>query len=384
MHNSIDFIYECFITLREKEYKINRKIRKTPQQQRLRKIMDLTIQSMCSFVDLYQANKQHNSLTDLYQYLEKNRDDLLNQLHHRGIIIFRGFKLENTEQFHQLVTEALKLTPWNAFNPSLPAWFASWMRKYSEGLLGSGDYRRYLDKNTVQLGPVENSIQGPHTEGGIRSVRSRYLALYCQEPSHYLAETGFNDLQKIWSLLGNKQEKYQNAWNRFFYISDRKLNFIDHLLLKKSPFTIKMLENKTAKLSLPICPLVIRHPETGELSIQPWAFANNTNKIVHQAAKHSFKNRGEIEVDSTAEGMNLTWELCQKNGTSLEWNTTEQQELFNLLYKDALLLQWQKGDFALVDNIKIAHWRMNGKQGNRKLIQIQTNVFDAQKYTLEA
>jgi hypothetical protein len=41
------------------------------------------------------------------------------------------------------------------------------------------------------------------------------------------------------------------------------------------------------------------------------------------------------------------------------------------------LLQWQKGDVALIDNIKIAHWRMNGKQGQRKLMQIQANVFNA-------
>jgi len=41
------------------------------------------------------------------------------------------------------------------------------------------------------------------------------------------------------------------------------------------------------------------------------------------------------------------------------------------------LLQWQKGDVALIDNIKIDHWRMNGKQGQRKLMQIQANVFNA-------
>ncbi|WP_281963425.1 hypothetical protein [Acinetobacter johnsonii] len=41
------------------------------------------------------------------------------------------------------------------------------------------------------------------------------------------------------------------------------------------------------------------------------------------------------------------------------------------------MLQWQKGDVALIDNIKIDHWRMNGKQGQRKLMQIQANVFNA-------
>jgi hypothetical protein len=33
-----------------------------------------------------------------------------------------------------------------------------------------------------------------------------------------------------------------------------------------------------------------------------------------------------------------------------------------------------------VDNIRIADWRMNGKQGNRKLIQIQTNAFNTDEH----
>ena len=58
----------------------------------------------------------------------------------------------------------------------------------------------------------------------------------------------------------------------------------------------------------------------------------------------------------------------------------KKQHFFKALYQDALLLQWQKGDVALIDNIKIAHWRMNGKQGQRKLMQIQANVFNADQH----
>ena len=45
------------------------------------------------------------------------------------------------------------------------------MRKYSENR--AGDDRPYLNHNTVQLGSVENSIQGPRVEGGLHSTRSR-------------------------------------------------------------------------------------------------------------------------------------------------------------------------------------------------------------------
>ena len=58
------------------------------------------------------------------------------------------------------------------------------------------------------------------------------------------------------------------------------------------------------------------------------------------------------------------------------------QHFFETLYHDALLLQWQKGDVALIDNIKIDHWRMNGKQGQRKLMQIQANAFNADRHAV--
>ena len=84
--------------------------------------------------------------------------------------------------------------------------------------------------------------------------------------------------------------------------------------------------------------------------------------------------------DSTADGMNLTWELCNDKGESIAWSAAEQREMFDRIFERAFLMAWQKGDIALVDNIRIGHWRMNGEQGNRKLVQIQANAFNADLY----
>lgn len=322
------------------------------------------------------------SIATLIHILQANRHYFIEKIAQRGVLLFRGFTPSSTEEFHQLVTQGLGLEPWNSFNNNnMPAFIASWLRKYSEGLLGSGDYRRYLDKNTVQLGPVESSIQGPHVEGGVRSERSRYLALCCFEPAPYLAETGMVDLGRVYRELPNKmQEKYHKAWNRFYYISQRKVGLMDKILLKRSPFTMLVRPDGKAHLALAPCPAVCRVPETGELCIQPWAFAKNTNEISHAAAVQAFPNRGDINKDSTADGMNLTWELCDAKGHSVDWSTTEQRQLFDNIFDKAYLMNWQKGDIALVDNIKIGHWRMNGEQGNRKLVQIQANAFDANQF----
>ncbi|MEY4516893.1 MAG: hypothetical protein RL180_1239 [Pseudomonadota bacterium] len=319
--------------------------------------------------------------------LQQHRDYFIQQIAARGVLLFRGFTpaSASAETFHHVVTQGMGMTPWNSFNNNnMPAFMASLMRKYSENLLGAGDYRRYLDKNTVQLGPVEQSIQGPHVEGGVRAERSRYIVLCCFEPAPYLAETGMVDLHRVYRELPEAtQRKYRQARNRFYYISARKTNPIDAMLLKKSPFTMIKRPDGYAHLALPPCPFVCRVPETGDLCLQPWAFAKNTNLISLAAAEANFTGRGTLQPDSTANGMNMTWELCDANGESIAWSEAEQRAMFDSIYQKAHLMNWHKGDIAFVDNIRIGHWRMNGEQGNRKLVQIQTDVFDANQHAAD-
>ncbi|QCF27658.1 TauD/TfdA family dioxygenase [Hydrocarboniclastica marina] len=334
-----------------------------------------------AFVTTY-TPKGRNDLETLKGILRENKDFFRQKIAERGVILFRGFESSTHQAFHGLVEQGMGLEPWNAFNlKKMPGFLTSWLRKYSEGLVGGGDYRRYLDKNTVRLGPVESAIQGPHTEGAVRSERSRYIALCCFEPSPYLAETGMADLHEVYkSLPETVRAKYDGAWNRFYYLSSRKLTWLDRRLLRGSPLQVVDRPDGRADLALAPCPLVCAVPETGKACVQPWAFARNTNGQVHRAALDVFKGRGEIKKDSTAENMSLTWELCDREGTAIEWTEEEQTELFAAIFKKALLMVWQKGDVAFVDNVRIGHWRMNGEQGNRKLVQIQATNFNAEDY----
>lgn len=315
----------------------------------------------------------------LISIMGANRDYFAQQIAERGVLVFRGFAPKTPEVFHEIVTGGMGFDPWNAFNTgSMPGFVASWMRRYSESLLGAGDYRRYLEKNTVQLGPAEQSIQGPHTEGGVGAKRSRYLIMCCFEPAPYLGETGMVNLHEVFQALPeNMRTKYEGANNRFHYISGRKLNLLDHFLLKYSPFEVSKQKDGFAKLGLQQTPFVCKVPETGELCLQPWAFARNTNRISMESAQSNFEGRGTLQPDSTAEGMNLTWGLNSRGGGDIEWGADEQRVMFDTIYARAHLYEWQRGDIAFVDNIKIGHWRMNGEQGNRKIVQIQAEPFDA-------
>ncbi len=89
--------------------------------------------------------------------------------------------------------------------PKKSGWFASFMRKYSENR--AGDDRPYLNHNTVQLDYVENSIQGPHVEGGLYSTRSRYIALFCQEPANHDSKQGLITSKKFGPIFQSAHNK---------------------------------------------------------------------------------------------------------------------------------------------------------------------------------
>lgn len=317
-------------------------------------------------------------INDLVALLRDRRDDVMALVQQHGVVLFRGFGDSTHEQLETFVTEGLAQDTWNAFNArGLPAFVASWLRGYIENLLGAGDYRRYLSRDAVRLGPTESAIQGPHVEAGSTSKRPRYLTLCCHEPAPHLGETGIVDLHRVFRELPPAQkEKYSRAWNRFCYTTNRRINFLDRLLLGMSPFRVIKRADGRADLELPLIPAVCTVPGTEDRSLQPWAFARSTNAAAHAAAVAAFPGRGELHPDSTADQMDLAWTLCDEAGKPIEWSAEEQRDLFDRIYSQALLLEWQKGDIALVDNVRMGHWRMNGEQGNRKLVQIQTGMFD--------
>ncbi len=299
----------------------------------------------------------------------------------RGVVLCRGFLPRDTQDFHDLVNQGLALKPWNGFNlKGLPGFVGNWLRKYVEGLMGSGDYRRYLDRDAVQLGPAGDSIQGPHVEGGGSPKRARFLTLCCFEPSEHLAETGVVDLHAAFLRMPKAmQEKYLKAFNRFYFITARKLNLLDKLILSQSPMKVfSTLADGRAKLATQPTVAVCAHPETGDVCLQPWAFARNTNTHVHAAAKAFYGDtRGTIGRCPNADGTNYEWDLCNAQGQDVPWTDAEQRAFFDDLFKHAFLVSWQKGDVAIIDNVRMGHWRMNGKQGKRKLVQIQVETFDA-------
>jgi len=151
------------------------------------------------------------------------------------------------------------------------------------------------------------------------------------------------------------------------------------LIISQSPIKVfSLFQDGRAKLANKPTPAVCAHPETGDICLQPWAFARNTNTHVHAAAQSTFQGRGPIGRCENADGTHYLWDLCDAQGQDLPWSEQEQRAFFDDLFAHAYLVQWQKGDVALIDNVRMGHWRMNGEQGNRRLVQIQVEAFNAE------
>lgn len=333
------------------------------------------------FSPLTEADK-----SELGRLCRENHDYFMDQVNQHGGILFRGFTAPGSDKFDLFVNEQLQLAPWNSFNSKgTPTFVANWLRKWSEKILGAGDYRRYLGKSTVRLGPVENSIQGPHVEGGGLPQRSRYLALCCQQPGEYQAETGMADFSSVIDRLpAALQEKFLKGWNKYSYTTARPLGWLDKLILNLSPMAVEVKEDGHGILTGKLCPAACYVPETDSIAVQPWSFARNANGQVHKAAQAVFHDRGEIIRDSTADALNMNWDLVDENGDSLGWSEEEQYQFFHTIFSEAHLMAWQKGDVALIDNVRLGHWRMNGIQGNRQLIQVQANPFNVLEHLVHS
>jgi Taurine catabolism dioxygenase TauD, TfdA family len=332
------------------------------------------------FITVITPQDASGDLLLLMALWQNHHQRFMELLTRRGVVLFRGFAPANPEAFTEFVTSGLGMPSWNAFNlKGMPAFMSNWLRRYTENLVGGGDYRRYLSNHTVQLGPVEAAVQGPHVEGGGSPRRSRHLALCCFQPSDHLAETGMVDLHAVFEALpAERKTRYLNSFNRFYYLTSRPLRLLDRLIVSQSPVQpVEKLPDGRVKLASPVTPMVCAHPETGLPCLQPWAFAQNTNPHVFESAVAHFPDRGISHRCSNAEQTQLRWDLCDEQGRSVGWSDAEQREMFDTIFDRAHLLNWQKGDIAVVDNIRIGHWRMNGEQGQRKLVQVQLDSFNA-------
>ncbi|MFP6845950.1 MAG: TauD/TfdA family dioxygenase [Thalassolituus sp.] len=303
------------------------------------------------------------------------KDFIYNKVRDFGFIILRDFDINDAHHFQRFLQNDLSIKTWNVFNKMKVAGpIITFVRRITDGILGAGDNRSYLNSELQQLGRIDNSVQGPHVEGGVYNKRARYLFMYCEEAPATWGETGIADLNSVYkSLSPETQVALQDAWQQFEFTSVKRLNWLERAILVAGRIKHYLRPDEHMQMVMDRIPVLCRHPDNGLLCPQIWAYRGDS---VYAAASKTFPERKPLDNECMASTWRLEWKLTQHNGNPISNKFALMDELINATFENSRLVRWQPGDITIVDNIRCAHWRMNGYADQpRKIYQLQAEPF---------
>lgn len=301
-----------------------------------------------------------------------------------GYIVLRGFGLEDAQRFQSFLEKDLEIELWNVFNKlKIAGPIITFVRRITDAILGAGDNRSYINSQLQQLGRIENSVQGPHIEGGVYNRRARYLFMFCEQAPSSWGETGVADMHKVFqSLTPATQDILRNSWQQFEFTSIKRVNWLERLILTLGRVKHYLRPDGYQQMVLDYIPLVCRHPETEIPCPQIWAYLGDS---VYNAASETFPERTPLDKECMASTWQMKWTLSDHEGSKIPEGVALMDELIRATFELSRLIQWQKGDITVVDNIRCAHWRMNGHADQpRKIFQLQAEPYRATDYLVKA
>lgn len=305
------------------------------------------------------------------------KEVVLQKTQEMGYVVLRNFDLKDAEDFQDFLEHRLTIQPWNVFNKLKVAGpVITFVRRITDGILGAGDNRSYVNSQLQQLGRIDNSVQGPHIEGGVYNKRARYLFMYCEAAPESWGETGVADMSVVFqSLPPDTRDVLSQAWQQFEFTSVKQLNWLERLILTIGRIKHYERKDKFMQMLLDVIPMVCRHPETGKLCPQIWAYRGDT---VYNAACDTFAERTPLDRECMADTWQIGWSLKDKDGKTLTNGIDLMDELIKSTFEHSRLICWKQGDIAVVDNLRCSHWRMNGHIDQpRKIFQLQAVPYQA-------
>lgn len=305
----------------------------------------------------------------------KWKEAIYQKVQELGCVVLRDFKIEDAQHFQEFLQKDLSVKTWNVFNKLKVAGpIITFVRRITDGILGAGDNRSYLNSELQQLGKIDNSVQGPHVEGGVYDKRARYLFMYCEKAPITWGETGIADMNAVYqSLSAETRDSLQDAWQQFEFTSAKRLNLLERSILVIGKIKHYLRSDEYMQMLMDNIPLLCRHPDSGLLCPQIWAYRGDS---VHQAASNTFPERTPLDKENMASTWKLEWKLKRKDGTSISNALAIMDELIEATFSHSRLVRWREGDVTIVDNIRCAHWRMNGHSNQpRAIYQLQAEPF---------
>ena len=317
---------------------------------------------------------KEKSFAVLKALLSKSGDWFNKQLDRYGAILFRGFEVESAEQF-QKVLELLNVQLESVYH------------------FGSAHRVRITDKVFTSSEAPPDMIIAPHNELNMVPVRPSVLAFFCQVQPALYGETPIINTEKLfYNLSPSLQHKIGNFPQRFVrYVPNHLLEIVFEglsreeitKLLQEQGFDFNWEEDGSIDFECSYIPL-FTHPRTSRLCFclsivdclvsrewyrnigQRYSFGQSLyyNWLPAKLYK-SFQQRlttaATVVDGSQKRTSTLNTYFLNEDGQCTKLTEAEAKELGKAEWQNAVIFQWKQGDILVIDNLQVAHSRLNTK-----------------------
>ena len=341
---------------------------------------------------------KEKSFTALAELVRENSDWFNRQQDNYGALLFRGFEVETGAQFESIL-ELLNV------------------KLASNYYFGSAIRERITDKVFTSSEAPGNTIIPPHNELNMVSLRPNFLAFFCQIEPELYGETPIINTEKIFNELSpNLQHKFTNLPQKYVRFVPNHLLGIVFEELSREEIT-KMLQDGEFYFQwkadgslyfessyIPLFP----HPRTGKLCFGLTTcdcfVTREWYRVVAQ--RYPFRKRfyykflpsklyktieegqtltATANDDSQKQSSTLNMYLVNEKGNNTKMTEAEAKEFGKAECKNAVVFPWRQGDILLIDNLQVAHCRLN-TQPPRKILTAFGNMCDIRdmKYNMRS
>ncbi|MBO3463239.1 TauD/TfdA family dioxygenase [Aetokthonos hydrillicola Thurmond2011] len=318
--------------------------------------------------------------------LSKSRDWFNHQLDTYGAILFRGFDVENAQQF-QTILEMLNIQLESVYH------------------FGSAHRVRITDKVFTSSEAPPDTIIAPHNELNMVPTRPGALAFFCQVEPDLYGETPIINTEKLFSDLSpSLQKKFATFPQRFVrYVPNHLLDLVFEglsqeeitKLLQEQGFDFTWEDDGSLYFECSYITL-FSHPRTNNLCFclsivdslvsRQWyrniggrysfwkkLYYNWLPAELYKSFQQKLTTAATVVDGSQKRTSSLNAYFLNKDGQSTTLTEAEAKELGEAEWKNAVIFQWKQGDILIIDNLQVAHSRLNTKL-KRKILTAFGNM----------
>jgi alpha-ketoglutarate-dependent taurine dioxygenase len=278
----------------------------------------------------------------------KNQEFIATNLLKYGGILFRGFAINQKEDFEQFVSAVCpQLMPY--IESSTPR------TKLSEKVYTSTEF------------PADQTI-ALHNESSYANTYPMKIWFCCMEPASQGGETPIADVRKVyqrihpqirerfqekgWMLVRNYGDGFGLPWQKVYHTTDKAVmeEYCRHACIE-----VEWKDNNRLR-TRQVRPAIAKHPKTGEMVWFNHVVFWHVSSLQTQFREKFFSEFTEED---------LPYNTFYGDGSPIEDSVIA--EIRAAYQQEMIVYPWQKGDILMLDNMLTAHAR-NPYSGSRKIL----------------